>query len=115
MGYCVNFRPVRTGTLRGYADFCVYTGHIYHGCPVFENDLGLSIGLPKVPMMRNGQLRRTDQGGVMYAASISILDPDEMARFINMARCELLAYVRETPGLSRSLDCLKEVHSDAGC
>lgn len=97
MGYCVGFRPFKSGKLRGYADIQVSSGHIYHGCPVFVTDDGINVGLPRAPMMKDGRLVTTEDGKPIYVPVVSITDPDELARFVNMAVHEVYAFLNETP------------------
>ena len=104
MAECIRFIPVRSKSLRGYADFRMASGHVYHGCPVFETPDGLSVGLPKAPVVKHGMGVTTEDGSPLYVPVITIPDPDDYARFQQIALCELLAYLDGKPSPGRLLE-----------
>jgi len=88
----VDFKPLRSGTLRAHATVQMPSGMVVHDVPIFVGQKGVSAGTPSKPVIGPAGLAKRSPvpGKTIYVPTISWAD-NEIARRFSDAVVELVA------------------------
>jgi hypothetical protein len=70
-----DFKPIRAGALRGFADVHLPSGMILHRCSIFAKDDKAWASPPSKQVVgRDGSVQRTGDGKIRYEQAVSFID-----------------------------------------
>ena len=79
-----DFKPIRAGAMRGFADVHLPSGMILHRCSIFAKD-GKAWASPpsKQVIGRDGTVQKTADGKTRYEPTVSFVDRATQERWSN--------------------------------
>jgi hypothetical protein len=70
-----DFKPIRAGAMRGFADVHLPSGMVLHRCGIFaKNDKAWASPPSKQVVARDGSVQKTADGKTRYEATVSFID-----------------------------------------